>query len=104
MRSLVAWLLFALAVFTPVAVVFDLVSLYLRMSAINNSTAVAQASTGHNYAINTQRFLGSKIIVYVTHDYYLAWLASESIFFAWLASIVCISIVAQILGFGRQAK
>jgi hypothetical protein len=104
MRKLVAWLLFALAVFTPVAVVSGLVSLYLRMSAINNGTAVAQASTGHNYAINAQKFLGQKIIVYVTHDYYLAWLTLEAVFFAWIASIVCLSIVARCLGLGGQAK
>ncbi len=104
MRKLVAWLLFALAVFTPVAVVSGLVSLYIRMSALNNGTAIAQASTGRNYAINTRDSHGPKIIVYVTHDYYLAWLASEGIFFTWLASIVCLSIVAQFLGLGRQTK
>jgi heme/copper-type cytochrome/quinol oxidase subunit 2 len=104
MRTLVARLLFALAIFTPVAVVSGLVSLYLRMSAINNSTEVAQESTGHNYPISAQIFASPKLIVYVTRDYYIAWLASEAIFFAWLASIVCISIVAEILGFGRQAK
>jgi hypothetical protein len=103
MRKLVAWLLFALAVFTPVAVVSGVVSLYLRMSALNNGTAIAQASTGRNYAINAQRFLGPKIIVYVTHDYYLTWLASEAIFFAWIVSIVFFSIVAWSLGLRRQA-
>jgi hypothetical protein len=103
MRKLVAWLLFALAVFTPVAVVSGVVSLYLRMSALNNGTAIAQASTGRNYAINAQRFLGPKIIVYATHDYYLTWLASEAIFFAWIVSIVFFSIVAWSLGLRRQA-
>jgi hypothetical protein len=76
----------------------------LRMSASNNGTAIAQALKGNNYAINAQRFLGPEIIVYVTHNYYLAWSASEAIFFAWAISIVCILIVAQILGFSRQAK
>ena len=102
MRKFVSWLFLALAVFTPVAVVAGLVSLYLRMSAINNGATGSR--TGHNYVVNAQRFLGSKLIVYVTYNYYMAYLISASIFFLWGVSIVCTLTAAQILRLGKQVK
>jgi hypothetical protein len=74
------------------------------MSAITEGTAIPQVSTGNSYAINAHRFASPKIIVYVTHNYYLEYLMLSGIFFGWLLSIVCVATAAQILGLGRQVK